>query len=83
MENRLKVDVRLDPCRRAYIVDEFSSAVPDLNFNMCVIWLEIKTHLLFRNHQTSSELPENFNDLPSTYYCVSCFKLNMDIYFFV
>ena len=43
------------------IVDEFFSTVPGWFFDMCMIQLELKTHLPFRIYPISSQMLQNLN----------------------
>ena len=43
------------------VVDEFFSTVPSWFFDMCMIQLELKTHLPFRIYPISSQMPQNLN----------------------
>ena len=49
------------------LVDEFFSTVPGKNFDLCIIPTRSKTHQCpSEKLSTSSEVPQNHNDLPST-----------------
>ena len=44
------------------IVDEFFSTVPGWFFDICMIQLELKTHLPFRIYPISSQMPQNLKE---------------------
>ena len=49
------------PAEKPIADGDFFSTVPTLNFDMSMISIRIKTHLVFRNNSTSSEVPQNGN----------------------
>ena len=65
------IQVEILTGRNSYlIVNEFFSTVSGKNFDLCIISTRNKTHYPLEKFSTSSEVPQNHNDLPSyVYFC--------------